>query len=38
MLLAGLVSHTSTQYMDFVDFFDISLDLYSVYFVHFSGC
>ena len=37
MLLAGPFSHTSTQYMDFVEFFNISLDL-SIYFAHFSGC
>ena len=27
MLLAGPISHTSTQYMDFVEIFNISLDL-----------
>ena len=27
MLLAGSVSHTSTLYMDFVEIFNISLDL-----------
>ena len=35
MLLAGPISHTSTQYIDFVDF---SLDLSTIYFAHFSGC
>ena len=38
MLLAGPISHTSTQYMDFVDIFNVSLDLSTVYFAHFSGC
>ena len=38
MLLAGLVSHTSTQYMDFVDIFNVSLDLSTIYFAHFSEC
>ena len=37
MLLAGLISHNSTQYMDFVDIFNVSLDL-SIYFAHFSRC
>ena len=36
MLLAGPISHTSTQYIDFVDFY-ISLDLSTIYFTHFSG-
>ena len=31
VLLAGPISHTSTQYMDFVDIFNISLDFSSVY-------
>ena len=38
MLLAGPISHTSTQYMDYVDIFNISLDLFTTYFAHFSGC
>ena len=38
MLFAGPISHTSTQYTDFVDFFYISLDLSTIYFAHFSGC
>ena len=33
MLLAGPISHTS---MDFVENFNISLDLSSFYFAHFS--
>ena len=35
MLLAAAVSHTSTQYMDFVEIFTISLDLSTIYFTHF---
>ena len=31
MLLAGPISHTSTQYIAFVD-------LSTIYFAHFSGC
>ena len=31
MLLAGPISHTSTQYMDFVETFNISLDLSTTY-------
>ena len=38
MLLVGPISHTGTQYMDFVKTFNISLDLSAVYFAHFSGC
>ena len=38
MSLAGSISHTSTQYMDFVKFFNISLDLPTIYFAHFSEC
>ena len=38
MLLAGPISHTSTQYMDFVEIFSISLDLSTIYFANFSGC
>ena len=37
MLLAGPISDTGTQYMDFVDIFKISLDLSTIYFAHFSG-
>ena len=36
MLLAGSISNTSTQYIDYVDIFNILLDL-SIYFAHFSG-
>ena len=32
------ISHTSTQYMDFVDIFNIVLDSSTIYFSHFSGC
>ena len=38
MLLAGPVSHTSTQYIDFVEICNTSLDLSAMYFAHFSGC
>ena len=38
MLLAGPISHTSAQYMDFVEIFNISQDLSSIYFANFSGC
>ena len=31
-------THTSTQYMDFLETFNISLDLFTTYFDHFSGC
>ena len=37
VLLAGPFSHTSTQYMDFVEVFNISLDLSTIYFAYFSG-
>ena len=36
MLLAGPIFHTSTQNIDFVDFY-IALDLSAIYFSHFSG-
>ena len=38
VLLAGPISDISTQYMDFVDIFKVSLDLSTIYFAHFSGC
>ena len=38
VLLAGPISHTSTQCMDFVEILNISLDLSTIYFAHFSGC
>ena len=37
-ILAGPISGTGTQYMDFVEIFNISLDLSTIYFAHFSGC
>ena len=37
MLLAGPISHTSTQYIDFVVVY-ISLDLSAIYFTHFGAC
>ena len=33
MLLAGPISHTSIQYMDFVETFNVSLDLSTIYFI-----
>ena len=38
MLLAGPISHTSTRCMDFVEIFNIILDLSITCFSHFSGC
>ena len=38
MLLAGLISHTSTQYMDFVEILNVLLDLSAICFAHFSEC
>ena len=38
VLLAGQISHTSTQYIDFVEIFNISLDLSTIYFAHFPFC
>ena len=38
MLLTGPISHTGTQYMDFVEVFNISLDLSTIYCANFSGC
>ena len=32
------ISHTGTQYMDFVEIFNVSLDVSTVCFAHFSGC
>ena len=34
MLLAGPITHTSTQYMDFVKIFSISMDFSAIYFAH----
>ena len=36
MLLAGPIFHTGAQYMDVVETFNISLDLATIYFAHFS--
>ena len=36
MLLVGPISHSSTQKMDFVEIFNISLDLSFTYCAHFS--
>ena len=38
MLLAGPVSRASTRCMDFVEIFNIILDLSVACFSHFSGC
>ena len=38
VLLAGPISNTGTPYMDFVEIFNISRDLPTIYFAHFSGC
>ena len=38
MLLAGPISHTRTQYTVFVEIFNISLDLSTIYVANFSGC
>ena len=38
VLLAGPISHTGIQYIDFVKIFSVSLDLSTIEFVHFSGC
>ena len=37
MLLAGPISHSSTHYTDFVEILNISVDLSTIYFVHFSA-
>ena len=38
VLLVGPISHTSFQYMDFVEIFNVSLDLSTIYCPHFSSC
>ena len=38
VLLARPISHTGTQYMDFVEIFNISLDLSTIHFTNLSGC
>ena len=38
MLLAGLISHTSTWYLDFVGIFNIVLDLSAIYFSQYCEC
>ena len=38
MLLAGPISHTDTRYTDYVEILNISVDLSTIYFAHFSGC
>ena len=32
MLFAGPISHTSIQYIDFIEIFSVSLDLSTIYF------
>ena len=34
MLLAGPITHTCIPYMDFVEIFNVSLDLFSIYSAH----
>ena len=38
MLLAGPISDTRTQYMEFVGIFNVSLDLCTIYFARVNGC
>ena len=38
MLLAGPISHTRIQHMDFVEIVNVSHDLSTIYFARFSGC
>ena len=38
MLLGESISHTGTEYMDFVEVFNMSLDLSTIYCANFSGC
>ena len=38
MLLAGPISHTSTQHLDFVEVSNITIDLCTIYGANFSGC
>ena len=38
MLLARPISLTNIQCMDFVEIFNVSLDLSIIYFARFSGC
>ena len=38
VLLAGPISYTGIQYTDFVKIFNVSLDLSTIYFAHFSRC
>ena len=35
--LAGPIADTSNQYLEFVEIFNISLDLCNIYFAYFSG-
>ena len=38
VFMAEPISHTGNQNMDFVEIFNISLDLPTIYVAHFSGC
>ena len=38
VLLAGPISHISIQCMDFIEILNVSLDVSTIYFAHFSGC
>ena len=38
LLLAGPVSQTTIVYMDFIEIFNVSLDLSTIYLAHFNGC
>ena len=38
VLLAGPISRISIQYMDFVEIFNVLLDLFTFNFAHFSWC
>ena len=37
MLLAGPISNTGIQYLNFIEIFNFSLDLSTAYFVHLVG-
>ena len=38
MSLAGPIFHSSIQYVDFVEIFNVSLAVFIICFAHFSGC
>ena len=37
-VIGWTIPHTSTQYMDLVEIFNIFLDLSTIYYAHLSGC